>query len=393
MRVLFTTQPATGHLNPLVPFARALVGAGHEVAFACADCFRPDVEAAGFPAFPAGLDWRADQMTRFFPDAPPPGPSRSPWINRHWRLTTARATVPDLLALAERWQPDLFVREGIEYGACLAAELLGLPHAAAGAFWFRPSAPLMAPLDEMRCELGLAPDPLGTQIYPYLALAPMPPSWVAPDEEPPPTVHFVRPDPPDPAAAGELQSWLADRTPGRPLVHATLGTTEANRTPGLYEAILNGLRDEPIDLAIAVGEHQDPASFGPQPPNVRIERHVDHGALLPRCDAVVAHGGFGTIMGCLAAGVPMVVIPVQGDQPRNAQRCADLGVGLVVGPEERTPEAIRAAVRAVLAEPSYRKSAERLRDEIDTQPRMDRAVELLERLAADRQPQLAVSRS
>jgi UDP:flavonoid glycosyltransferase YjiC (YdhE family) len=391
MRVLFTTQPGSGHFNPLAPFARALVGAGHEVAFACAESFRPDVEAAGFAAFPAGLDWRIDRMTQFIPDAPPPGPGRMSWINRHWRDTTARATAPDLLALAERWRPDLFVREGSEFGACLAAELLELPNAVAGALWFRPQAPLMAPLDAVRRDLGLAPDPMGAQIYRYLALAPMPPSWVAPDEELPPTVHFVRQDPRDPAVGGDLQSWLADRPLDRPLVHATLGTTEANRTPGLYEAILAGLRDEPVDLVVAVGEHQDPAGFGSQPPHVRVECHVDHGALLPRCDAVGAHGGFGTIMGCLAAGVPMVVIPVQGDQPRNAQRCADLGVGLVVGPEERTPEAIRAAVRAVLAEPSYRKSAERLRDEINALPGMDRAMHLLEQLAVDRKPLLNAS--
>lgn len=169
-------------------------------------------------------------------------------------------------------------------------------------------------------------------------------------------------------------------------MHATLGTTEVTSTPGLYEAILAGLHEEPIDLVVAVGRHRDPAAFGPQPPHVRVEHQVPHGVLLPRCDLVVTHGGFGTVMGCLAAGVPLVVIPVQGDQPRNARRCADLGVGRVVGPEERAPAVIRAAVRAVLAEPSYRTNAARPRDEIAALPGMDRAVELLERLVADHQP-------
>jgi len=45
-------------------------------------------------------------------------------------------------------------------------------------------------------------------------------------------------------------------------------------------------------------------------------------------------------MACLSVGVPLVVIPVNGDQPRNARRCADLGVGRVVGPEERTVLAV-----------------------------------------------------
>ncbi|MGN6757861.1 MAG: glycosyltransferase, partial [Thermomicrobiales bacterium] len=212
MRVLFTTQPGAGMFSPLVPFARALVEAGHAVAVTCAPCFRAEVEAVGLAAFPAGLDWRNDAFTRAFPDAPPPGPERSRWVVRHWRYTTARATAPDLLALTGRWRPDLFVREGNEFGACLGAERLGLPHAAAGALWFRPQAPLLAPLAAARRELGLAPDPAGHAVYRYLA--PMPPAWVAPDEEPPPTAHFLRPQPADGAGAEAAPAWLAALPPG-----------------------------------------------------------------------------------------------------------------------------------------------------------------------------------
>ena len=159
-----------------------------------------------------------------------------------------------------------------------------------------------------------------------------------------------------------------------------------NRTPGLYEAILAGLRDEPLEQVVGIGRQRDPAAFGPQPPHVRIEQYVPHAALLPRCAAVVTHGGFGTIMGCLGVGVPLVVIPVNGDQPRNARRCADLGVGRVVEPDERTPEAIRAAVRAVLADPSYRSNAGRLRADMAALPGPEHAVALLERLAKEKQP-------
>src|SRR5688500_16252309 len=100
MRVLFTTQPGSGMFNPLVPFARALRQAGHDVAVACAASFRPVVEAAGFATIPAGIDWRADELRRFFPDAPPPGPARIPWVYHLFRATTPRAMVPDLLAIA-----------------------------------------------------------------------------------------------------------------------------------------------------------------------------------------------------------------------------------------------------------------------------------------------------
>jgi len=173
------------------------------------------------------------------------------------------------------------------------------------------------------------------------------------------------------------------------VVHATLGTTEVNRTPGLYKAIIGALRDEPGTVIVAIGDRRDPADFGPQPPNVIIEQYVSHAALLPSCDLVLTHGGYGAIMACLSVGLPMVVLPVNGDQPRNAKRCADLGVARVIGPHERTPEVIRAAVRTVLGDPSYRSNATQIRDEIASMPGQELAVELLERLAREKAPILS----
>ena len=388
MRALFTTQPATGGFRPLVPFAHALAVAGHEVAFACSPSFGRQVEASGFETLPAGIDWLVAEMTKAFPDAPPPGPGRLVWVTALFRLTTARAAAPDLLKIADRWAPDVLVRAPEEFGACLAAELLGLPHAVAGALWFRSQLPFAEPHNEARRAVGLPPDPDVTSPYRYLVLAAMPPAWVAPDEPAPPTTHFIGPRPFEGFSDTTEATWPS-RPDGLPVVHATLGTTEVNRTPGLYEAIIDGLRDEPVTLVVGIGNQRDPADFGPQPANVRIERYVSHATLLPRCDVVLTHGGFGTIMACLNLGVPMVVLPVNADQPRNARRCADLGVARVVGPDERTPEAIRAATRAVLRDPSYRVNAERIRDEITSMPGLEQAVELLERLARDRMPIIA----
>jgi UDP:flavonoid glycosyltransferase YjiC (YdhE family) len=62
----------------------------------------------------------------------------------------------------------------------------------------------------------------------------------------------------------------------------------------------------------------------------------------------------------------------------------------MLAPEERTPEAIRAAVRAVLAEPAYRARAAQLRDAIAALPGPEHAVSLLERLVVERRPLLSV---
>src|SRR6476646_1594753 len=123
MRVLFTVQPSTGHLHPLVPVARALCGAGHEVAVCSSPSFRDDVEAFGLTHLDAGLDWlTADHSTwTAFPTMPPPGPEFGKFVVTVFADVTTRHMVPDLLKIAAEWQPDLIVREGMEYGGCLAA--------------------------------------------------------------------------------------------------------------------------------------------------------------------------------------------------------------------------------------------------------------------------------
>jgi len=176
-----------------------------------------------------------------------------------------------------------------------------------------------------------------------------------------------------------------------PTVYATLGTV-ANRSPAgkaIFPMILAALRDEPVNLLLTVGRDNDPAQWGPQPSNVHIERFIPQSLLLPYCDIVVHQGGFSTVTGTLNAGLPMVVIPVGADQPDNAACCAALGVGVVIEPGARSAEAIRAAVHDIMDTTVYRQKAEHLRDEMAALPGPEHAVDLLERLAMEKQPLLS----
>jgi UDP:flavonoid glycosyltransferase YjiC (YdhE family) len=91
-------------------------------------------------------------------------------------------------------------------------------------------------------------------------------------------------------------------------------------------------------------------------------------------------------MACLELGLPMVAVPLSGDQPANAARCTALGAARLVAPDERTPEVIREAVLEVLRNPMYRENASRLQSEMQSLPQPDYAVELLERLATEKAP-------
>lgn len=392
MRVLFVCLPATGHLLPLLPLAGAVRDAGHAVAFATAAGFAPDVERAGFRALAAGMesqDWDALAETAH-------GEARSEWGwseriadfgVRVFAGGIAQQLVDDLASVLATWRPDLVVHEDTALGAAIAAEREGLPHVRVMILAAGPAHPLYARLDEavdgLRARNGLQPASVDATLHRHLLLYPFPPSLLLPDRAVPATLRPIRPALPPPAH-DEAPAWVEELgREDRAVVYATLGTLFNG--PGhdpIFRAYLTALRHEPVDVVITVGSDRDPAEFGPQPPHVHVVSFMPLATVLHRCDLVLSHGGSGTVVAALAQGLPQIILPIFADQPENAARVAALGAGHVLGPEARTPQAIREAVRAVLADPAYRRGAERIRDEISALPGPEETVPLLHRIAA-----------
>ena len=144
--------------------------------------------------------------------------------------------------------------------------------------------------------------------------------------------------------------------------------------------MIEAVRDEDIALIVTVGRHNDPASLGPQPDNVLVHQYIPQGVLLPRCDAVITHGGSGTTLGALAFGVPLLVLPQGADQYSNAERIVAAGAGLQLLKDELSVDAVRDSVRTVLDDASYRRSAERIQTEIHEMPHARDAVTRIEAL-------------
>lgn len=392
MRALFTCQPASGHAHPLIPLARQLVARGHEVAVACAPSFCPAVEAFGVRAFPAGLDWLESEAERAFPALR----GMSLQDQSRWFVTdifagaTAAAMAPDLLEFGRRWHPDVVVRDYWEFGAPVAAEALGLPHATVGLGTFLPLPILQQAIGprmaEVRRAAGLPPDPDLAALYHYLYLHFAPPSYV-PVQATVPVAHALRPPIFDGRAGERPPVWLAD-LPARPMVYATLGTVY-NKVPGIFEALLAGLRDEAITLVLTIGREQDPARFGPQPANVHIERYIPQTLLLPHCDVVISHGGYNTVMAALDHALPQLLIPLSADQFVHAERCVALGAGRQLASDALDRAALGDALRLLLEDDTYRVSARRVQREMQALPGLDRAVDLLVELARDKRPIVA----
>ena len=279
------------------------------------------------------------------------------------------------------------MRESAEFAGCLVAERIGLPHASlATGSWssLDDRREVVADiLDGWRQRLGMEPDPSAQMMYRFLHLALTPPRW-DPEGVHPPTAHFIRYV--NPRARREPRpAWLDEPRADRPLVFASLGTV-AHAEAGVFEAILEAVAGEPIDVVAAIGRDQDPARFGQAPSNVRIEPYVPQIAVLEEASAFITHGGFNSAKEALSLGVPLVVIPISGDQPYTAERVEALGLGRRVGPDERRSDVIRERLREVLTDPAYREHARGFAADMAALPGMDHAVGLLERLVRDRRP-------
>jgi rhamnosyltransferase subunit B len=86
----------------------------------------------------------------------------------------------------------------------------------------------------------------------------------------------------------------------------------------------------------------------PLPPAVHHEPYVPFSQVLPRCGALVHHGGIGTCAQGLAAAIPQLVMPLAFDQPDNAARLEQLGVGGWVVPSRFTPDRVAGALDILL---------------------------------------------
>jgi UDP:flavonoid glycosyltransferase YjiC (YdhE family) len=391
MRILFTFAGGSGHFEPLLPIARAATASGHTVAVAGQPVMVPAIEAAGLTAI-ATTGSTLSAAPERLPLLPLDLEREDRDLREGFVRRLARDRAEALLELCAAWRPDLLVCDEIDFGAMVVAERLGLPYAsvlviAAGSFV--RSEVIGEALDELRAAHGLPPDPELTMLSRFLVLSPAPPSYRDPAFPLPATAHAIRPHALPVSPGGSPPPAL--HLPAAPTVYFTLGTVFNVESGDLFERVLAGLRGLPINVIATVGRELDPAIFGPQPPNIQIARYLPQAEVLPHCAVVISHGGSGSVLGALAHGLPMVLIPIGADQPRNAGRCADLGAARVLDAVAATPDDVRTAVSVVLGDEAYRRAAERLRDQIAALPEAAYAVRLLERLAVERQPIMAAS--
>ncbi len=369
MRVLVTSPATLGHLQPLVPLARALRDSGNEVLWAVPADGVAEVERRGVPAAsvaPALPIGPALAMERF-PELRSLSPEEMPTVmfGKLFGAIAAPAMLGGLRTLAGRWQPDVVVCDAAEFAGHIVAAELDVPSVTKGFGPLLPEGRVAAAGDEVAGlweTCGLAPRPYGG-CYETLYFDPYPPSLTPHDAPHVPVRRSIRPDGDyDAVSAADVTIPAGDD----PLIYVTLGTVFND--PGPLKTVVDAVLSLSVRALITVGPGGVVDALGPVPSRVRVERYVPQHVVFPQCSAVVSHGGSGTALGALAVGLPQLCLPQGADQFLNAAAIASSGAGLSLSPSEVTAEAVRDSLARILGDASYAIAAQRIADDIAAMP-------------------------
>jgi UDP:flavonoid glycosyltransferase YjiC (YdhE family) len=400
MRVLFTTRGSSGHVGPLAPFAHACLRAGYEILVSAQRQFEGNVTRSGLPFSPVGEPGRDEWMPLMASFAKLDiDTANQVMISQFFAGLDLRAELPALRALVESWRPDVIVRESWEFGSTLVAELHQVPVVRVGlglAEMEESSIRLAAAeVDKARGEEGLPSDPEGERLADAVYMTTIPAELEDPNVTAPARTSRFRFE--VAAGAEELLDWW----PGNPdpLVYLSFGSVAAGAHlpyyPALYRSAIEALSPLPIRLLVTVGDAaREIGELGRVPPNVHVETWVKHDEVAQRADVIVCHGGFGSTLGSLAHGAPLVILPLfSSDQWANGEAVVRAGAGVTVAddrtvrnvldlPGSETLGRLAAAVTSVLNDPSYGREAGRIAEAMRSLPPVDESVQLLEQAAA-----------
>ncbi len=317
----------------------------------------------------------------------PRGPDQVRWLIE--RIGVPRLHLPmaeGVLEIAQDFKPDLVVVDFADWGGRLVADVLGISYVYCS--WgyevdmdFSYTGDLY---DELRAAFGLGPDPVhDTHGARWLRLSPLPERWVRERAPASPTTRRFAMALYDAPAGTGLPSWFAE-LPERPLIYATIGTVVS--IAPLIEWLIDGLSSLDAEVVITTGAGFDPSSLEPLPENVHVERFIPQSLLLEHCDLVVSHAGFGTVLGAMRHGIPMVLMCLAADHWYNAERCAELGLARVVGRDAQSAQGLCELVQGALADDQLQAGAAAMRAAFADLPDVSEAVPLLEELAREKTP-------
>lgn len=384
MHFILATVGTDGDIFPHIGLGAVLRRRGHRVTLAAPETHRNRAETFDLEFCPLVT---TDEVRQMLADPDLWHPFRSGWMMARWggpmiarqydaiaQLADQSDTIlianPGLLAARlvqeKRGVPmaSLLLQPGLIPSCTSPPEMPGgvtippwLPHPLRRTYWLGIDAAgyaMVAPsLNRVRKSLGLAPVRrlFRWWLSPELVLG-LFPSWYAPPQPDwPPQIRLTEFGRFDGARAHlpvEVEQFCND---GPPPIAFTLGTGMSHAGRFFRAAVAACESIGARALLLTKFKEIVPRNL---PTSIFHCAYAPFRQLLPRCAAVVHHGGIGTTAAALEAGCPQLILPLAWDQPDNAARIVGLGAGLSLGPRHRSSRHLAQALSQLIS-PEIRK--------------------------------------
>jgi zeaxanthin glucosyltransferase len=411
--------PWIGHLNPFSTLARELIGRGHQVTFFHVADFADAVRGRGFrfEAFgerdcPAGtFAERYRELSRL--DGLPASEAALSIL-----ISQARALFTSAPPVIGKARLDLWLVDHMDYAAstlaaCMRAPFVsvivglmrhredGVPGFSGEPYTDDPvvldrdrrydeamlatAAPYRDYIGACRVKAGLGPFRFDDLWSSLAQITQQPEEFEFPRRHLPACFHFTAPFARRSDRPATPFPW--SRLSGKPLIYACFGTAQ-NRHRSLYGAVAEVAAKLDAQVVLSLGGAEPVVLPNEIPENLLVVPFAPQLEILEQAALMVTHAGMNSTLESLAAGVPMVAIPIAHDQPGVSARIEWTGTGLRIPASECEPARLRAAIETVLGDASFRESARRFQRIIAERNGPGRAADIIERAAATGRPVL-----
>lgn len=384
-RILWAANFHVTCCYPALPVMLEMQRRGHEVVVQSVPSAEPIFRHVGF-------DFRPNNRFPAYdfgdPAAAPFSPDEELVSDRFWKWwrRSVRDQFADTLERIDSDDFDLVFSKScvLMCGAGLAAQKRGTPWVSYIHFCFdetEPSPPgVRDAWNRLRGSLDVAPEIRpDTELYwapysPTLTLLIGIPELQHRSSTLPSYARSVGPLAWDPPASAATPAWLDSLGTARPAVLVSTSNLW-QEDADLVAAAAAGLVHDDVDIIANVpASHELP----PLARDVIVTGFFPHGRLITRIQAVVCAAGFGTTQRAILAGVPPVVVPRGGDGSQVARAVERAGAGIVITPDDATPETIRSAVLRTMSDGSMRSRVAALRASTDGRHGASDAADLIE---------------
>ncbi|MBD0255170.1 MAG: glycosyltransferase family 1 protein [Cytophagales bacterium] len=407
-RILIATAPFDGHFNPLTSLAKYLQGQGYDVRWYTARTYEPRLRKLDIPFYPfvRAQEINQDNLDEVFAErkAIKNAIGKIKFDIKHLFVRASVNYFEDIREIHRKFPFDLMVIDtGLTAGQ-LVKEVLNKPVVTVGVMPLMETSkdlypnglaltPKKNPIGRLhqaimrlvsknlifkegtteynRIIKGYGLQPVDMSIFDiavrksnyYLQIGS--PGFEYYRSDLSPNVRFIGPLLPHGAAQPKPFAHADKMSRYAKIILVSQGTVDNKDPEKLMVPTLEAYKDSPcLVIAATGGMHTEYLRKRFPHDNIIIEDFVDYGYVMPRADAFVTCGGYGSVMLSISHRLPMVAAGMHEGKNEINARIGYFKLGINLKTERPTPAQVKNAVTALLADPSYRQRVATLRKEL-----------------------------